>query len=58
VYEILGHVVPGKIAGAIKDVIEEIPVIGDDIAKAADNILKRTNVIDIGEKRKDDNRWY
>jgi hypothetical protein len=51
--EILGHVYPDRIGNAIKKIW--LPGFIED---AVDKILVRTEVIDCGEKARDDNRFF
>lgn len=53
-WEIIGHIYPGEIAKALKKVDFAFP---SDIRRGLDDIIKKTETIDMGEEGKDENRW-
>ncbi len=56
--EIIGHVYLEKIAKFICKITSIIPFLKKSISKMADKfVLSHTDIIDIGEKQIDNNRW-
>lgn len=53
-WEIIGHIYPGEIAKSLKKVDFIFP---SDIRNGLDEIIKKTETIDMGEEGKDENRW-
>lgn len=54
--EILGHVFADNVAATVEHLSEKLSLLGP-LAQAMEKIRRRTEVIDIGEKNVDDNRW-